>query len=95
MELTTKQQEIIQEILDNFDYKTMRKCMKKLKWTWYDSEEVPTEERIRSQAQILLENVMASPKKNFTTGTGGLEVYKMNDCVNLIFAATNYEVAYV
>lgn len=89
-----KTQDIINEILDNFDYKTMRKCMKKLKWTWYDSDEVPTVERIRSQAQSLLEHALASPKKNYTTGTGGLEVYKMNGYISLVFAASAYEVAY-
>ena len=93
-ELTSKEKEAVKEILDNFDYKTMRKTMKKLKWYWWDSEEVPTKESIRIMAENLLTTAITSGKKGdlFLTGSGGLEVIKSNGHINLMFRVSSYEV---
>lgn len=94
MELTTKQIEHIDSLLKEFDTNVVRKAMKKLKWTWWDSDKVPTHGRILDQARKLLESAFLSTKKNYITGTGGLEVLKMDGFISLKFVATEVEECY-
>ena len=72
--------EYVNEILDNFDFKKVRKTMKKLDWTWVNINTnepyYPTTDQLRSEAKRLLnDTVIALQQMNdYTIGTGGLEV---------------------
>ena len=84
-DLTHKELNLVKEILDNFEYKRVRKTMKKLGWFWYDSTDTPTKERIRGVAESLLISAILSDAETFRTACGGLEVIKLDGFVSLTF----------
>lgn len=66
--------EIIEDILDEFDFTRVQQVMEALDWTWFESgvspAEVPTLGKLRKKARFLLKECMNVPE--FSTATGGL-----------------------
>lgn len=82
--------EIIDEILDEFDFEKVHRTMKALDWTWYGSDGVPSIGDLRRQARELLQELLKHNR--YCVGTGGLFAYRMADTVGLRFEVTSYEV---
>ena len=72
--------EYVNEILDNFDFKKVRKTMKKLDWTWVNINTnepyYPTTDQLHNEASRLLNNTANALRtmNEYTTGCGGFEV---------------------
>ncbi len=70
--------EMIDDIMDNFDFNKVAKCMRALNWKWHDvdgSMDVPEEHHIRKSARKLMNTVKdVCHHKTFITGTGGFYV---------------------
>jgi hypothetical protein len=69
------EEQIIEEILDEFDFSKAQEVMVCLKWVWHDAEHgVPTIGQMRKQARYLMKTCIGHEK--FATATGGLHVQK-------------------
>lgn len=82
--------EIIDEILDEFDFERVQRTMKALDWTWYGSDGVPTIGEIRRRARELLRELIKDNHR--CIASGGLYAYKEDGVVGLRFEVTSYEV---
>lgn len=66
-----KRLEVVEEIMENFDFERVHAVMDFLNWTWgLDNPEVPTIQVLRSTARGLLLDVVADPEKTYV-GAGG------------------------
>jgi len=83
--------ELIDEILDEFDFEIVHRTMKALDWTWHGSVESPSIGDLRRMARGLLQELLRNDKYH-STGTGGLYAYRMADTVGLRFEVASYEV---
>lgn len=81
VEIVKTQKELIDDIMDNFNFKKVQSTMKFLNWKWSGSDgEVPSVVDIRRQARKLLVEVCElclkqkniSPDTQVCVGTGGL-----------------------
>jgi hypothetical protein len=80
--------EIIDEILDEFDFEKVHKVMVALDWKWVDG--VPTIGDLRRTARELLNDLVRGELRG--VGTGGLYAYMENGLIGLRFEVTNWEV---
>lgn len=74
-------EDLIQPVLDGFDFDTLHKAMTAVRWQWFDGwgpEKVPTAEQLKAKARYLLE-LVADPETESTTGTGGLYAFRHSD----------------
>jgi hypothetical protein len=82
--------ELINEILDEFEFEKVHRTMKALDWKWSGCDGVPSIGDLRRQARELLQELL---KHDYhLTGTGGLFAYRMADTVGLRFEVTSYDV---
>ena len=63
------EEQIIEDILDEFDFSKVQEVMEALHWTWHDSDGTPTLGQLRKKARFLLKECMNVPE--FSTATGG------------------------
>lgn len=89
-ELSKEMGELVDEVLDEFDFEKVHRTMKALEWTWHDTDGVPTIGDLRRQARELLQDLLKH--NHHCVGTGGLFAYRMADTVGLRFEVTSYEV---
>ena len=77
--------EIIENILDEYDFQRVQKAMKALDWRWYGTEEVfPAIGELRKQARSLLEDVYHhSDSACITMGCGGFEATRLMEVGDL------------
>lgn len=79
--ITQKQQELIDDIMDNFNFEKVHKVMTFLNWTWYNletmKEYIPTIQEIRSSARDRLKTVLL--EKYGYCESGGLVARKYDD----------------
>jgi hypothetical protein len=69
------EEQIIEDILDEFDFAKAQEVMECLQWVWHDAEHgVPTIGQMRKQARYLMKSCIGH--HTFTTATGGLHVHK-------------------
>lgn len=69
------EEQIIEDILDEFDFAQARKVMECLQWVWHDAEHgVPTEGQMRKMARYLMKSCIGHHA--LTTATGGFHVQK-------------------
>lgn len=71
--------ELVEPIIEQFDFDTLHKAMTAVRWQWFDGqgpEKVPTVEQLRSKSRDLLLAVAYSKKNVFQQGTGGLYATK-------------------
>jgi hypothetical protein len=80
--------EILDEILDEFDFEKVHKAMVALNWKWVDG--VPTIGDLRRTARELLNDLVRGELRG--VGTGGLCAYMENGLIGLRFEVTNWEV---
>ena len=90
--------EMIQEILDNFDFEEMYKVMVFLDWNWFDNE-VPTIEELKNKAKELLNKLHELLKKEnkVSVCSGGFRVIgeRVGETISLelLFECTSWECA--
>lgn len=82
-------QELIDEILDEFDFGYVHKAMVALNWEWHSIDGVPTVGDLRRKARELLNDLKNS--KNVVVGTGGFYAYRDGAFMGLRFEVTRYE----
>ena len=79
--ITQKQQKLIDDIMDNFNFEKVHKVMKFLNWTWWNletmKEYVPTIQDIRSSARDRLKTVLL--EKCGYCESGGFVARKYDD----------------
>jgi len=69
------EEQIIEDILDEFDFGRVRQTMEALKWVWKDTDGcAPTIGQMRKQARFLMKSCMGH--QEFTTATGGFYAFK-------------------
>lgn len=90
-ELSKEMGELVEEILDEFDFEIVHRTMKALEWTWHGSVESPSIGDLRRAARGLLQELLRNDSYHLT-GTGGLFAYRIADTVGLRFEVTSYEV---
>lgn len=83
-EFIIKKEEHIQYIIENFDFQRIYNVMDALKWTWFDSDDTPTIDRMKQTAIHLL-NEVYSREVDYSIGTGGFRATKYDDCLKLEF----------
>lgn len=90
-------QELIDEVMDNFDFGKVAKTMKALGWVWATTDfYVPEESEIRKHARELLSTVYDGAirgESDCTTGTGGFEAtYEIDHkMLSLKFIVSSWE----
>ena len=89
--LTEKQQEIIDEIMDNFDFEKVHKTMIALNWGWADSDgglSIPDLSDIKKSARCRLKTAM---EENVSCASGGFFVEKEDDYISLKFVVAEWD----
>ena len=84
--LTEKQQEVIDEIMDNFDFEKVHKAMTALDWKW--GKGIPDVWELKKSARRLLKT---SIEENTCIGTGGFLVDKDGDYISLKFVVAEWD----
>ncbi len=66
MNINKREQELINEVFENFDFNEVHKVMKLMNWKWvsYDTYKVPSLEKIKKSAQTRIENAIEVAKQN-------------------------------
>lgn len=89
---------MIDNIMDNFDFNRVAKCMEVLEWKWCDVEGIPTEPDIRKSARKLLNNIKEEFTSNrYSIAAGGFVVTawynkgKLDD-MELLFYIASWDV---
>lgn len=88
--------EMIDNIMDNFDFSRVAKTMLALNWKWCISvdNEVPQEYDIRKAARKLMKHVPETfHKEEYYTGTGGLYVRAWYENTELVLMELTFVVA--
>lgn len=84
MNINKREQELIDEVFEHFDFDEVHKVMKLMNWKWmisYDSYEIPSLERIKSSAKARIEGAIECAKNSkrktkdieFFSSSGGLK----------------------
>jgi hypothetical protein len=70
--------ELVDKILDEFDFETVKKTMDALEWPYYDSpDETVSIGELRRMARMLLDEVYDKPPSpEYTIGCGGFEAFR-------------------
>lgn len=81
--------DLIDNILDEFDFGRVHKAMVALNWQWHNVDGVPTIGDLRRNARNLLIDVTQG---NYVmVGSGGFFAYKDAEVLGLRFEVTSYE----
>ena len=88
-------QDMIDDIMDNFDFSSVAKCMEVLEWKWISVPEgIPEEQDIRKSARLLLKGVPETFSKDERyVGTGGLYVRSWYESAELVLIELTFVVA--
>ena len=83
MNINKKEQELVDEVFENFDFDEVHKVMKLMKWKWvsHNGFEIPSLERIKSSARARIEGAIECAKNSkrktkdteFFSSSGGLK----------------------
>jgi hypothetical protein len=69
------EEQIIEDILDEFDFGKVKQTMEALQWVWHDAEHgIPTIGQMRKRARFLMKECMGH--QEFVTSTGGFYAFK-------------------
>lgn len=73
--MNTADQEIIDDILDNFNFERVKKVVDVLKWRYYDSDDETCSiaELRRMARRVLTDAVTAKESEEYRTACGGFE----------------------
>ena len=87
------EEQIIEDILDEFDFAKAQTVMEHLQWVWHDSDGTPTLGQLRKKARFLMKECIGHSE--YTTATGGLWVQKKTfdgkPFYRLMFVVTEWE----
>ena len=89
------------EIIDNFDFEKVHRCMTLMDWRWATTNGVPSLEDIKNNASRLLLDVIIGIRFRFSEdyyiGTGGFHVTynKKYDVILLSFVITDWDDSYI
>ena len=89
--LTEKQQEIVDDIMDNFDFDKVHNVMVELDWGWGDSDgnlSIPEIWELKKSARRLLKESM---EEGLCVATGGFQVDKDGDYISLKFIVEEWD----
>lgn len=86
--MTQQQQELIDEIMDCFDFKRVAEVMRKLNWSWASCTGTPEDFEIRRIARGLLKKALVYDY----CATGGLCASYNDGELRLAFEVTNWGV---
>ena len=81
-----KEQELIDNIMDNFDFRKVHQAMKALNWKWDRIDEIPEEHELRKAARAVLRGAIAYG----FTGTGGFNARYLDGTLELYFVVTEW-----
>ena len=91
--------EIIDDIMDNFDFERVNRAMLLLDWKWVEHEtgafEVPHISLLRKRARGLLKEAMESKQSFYMIATGGFQADKTTEenkvYLSLSFVLTSWD----
>jgi hypothetical protein len=88
------EEQIIEDILDEFDFGKVKQTMEALQWVWHDAEHgVPTIGQMRKRARFLMKECMRH--QEFVTSTGGFYAFKRTydeqPFYRLLFAVSEWD----
>jgi hypothetical protein len=87
------------EIIDNFDFEKVHRCMTLMDWRWATTNGVPSLEDIKNTASRLLLDVIIGIRfsATYNVGTGGFHVTydKKYDGILLSFVITEWDDSYI
>lgn len=88
--LTEKQQEMIDDVMDNFDFERVSDAMHAVKWVWWSEVGlvVPTKAELRGEARRLLKDAI---DKKSTISTGGFRASYLYETLKLEFVLEECE----
>jgi hypothetical protein len=87
--MTEKEQELIDEIMDHFNFDKVAKVMTFLEWKWISAEDgIPSVGEIRQSARRLLKDAI---KNKTTIGTGGFRAIYDDGYLHLEFILTEFD----
>jgi hypothetical protein len=101
--IVEQENKMIEEIIDNFDFKTCEVVMNALNWTWGFEEQVPTIQMLEKSAVERLKSAMElakqekRPNTTYFTSSGGLKAnawinrYGHIEGVRLEFVLTEWD----
>lgn len=78
------EQDMIDEVMDNFDFEKVQKMMFAVGWQWGNSEggySVPHVAELRQEARRMIKNTFK--EEVFALGSGGFEVQRGEDYIRL------------
>lgn len=81
------------EVLENFNFKKVKKVMKFLNWKWSEYNRTPTIKEMKNNCSRLFEESLGtyeSTKHSITTSSGGFEVSVYKNSVSVKFIVTEY-----
>lgn len=82
----------IECILENFDFVKVYNVMYNLGWTWYDSDNTPTINRLKESAKKLLEDVYNYDTDDvYYLSSGGFKATKKDNFLELEFVIEDTE----
>lgn len=64
MNINKKEQELVDDVLENFDFKDTHRAMKLLNWKWVHSMGVPSLNEIRNEASKRIESAIECAKES-------------------------------
>jgi len=76
--------EAIEDLLDEFDFETVRKAMISTRWGWAPHGVAPDVDEMRNTCRDLCKRLLENKDMDFC-GTGGFEVRWMDDGLELRF----------
>jgi hypothetical protein len=76
--------ELIEDILDEFDFNGVRRVMESLNWRWARTDDVPPVAEMRKTARRLLEEMCTNDEMD-SLATGGFEVIRRDEGLELRF----------
>lgn len=87
-------EEVIEKVLDEFDFYRVKKVMDVLDWQWWDAAEgVPSVSELRKKARSLLVQSFDN-YPTFRLKTGGFSVENRDEVLSLSFELEDWEEYY-
>lgn len=87
-EFIINKKEHIQKVIDNFDFQKVYNVMYHLGWTWFDSDDTPTIERMKENAVRLLKDISdynGEYEYYYSMSSGGFKATRYDEHLELIF----------
>ena len=81
--------DLIDNILDEFDFERVHKAMVALNWQWHNTDGVPTIGDLRRNARNLL--IEVTHDNHVMVGSGGFYAYNEDGTLGLRFEVASYE----